>query len=146
MIKNKYFLLGLICLIAAGFFFAGRSGNILKNPQQYTENMSGGDSTPANNETPAGNETPDETTAGNTPVEQSGIKNDTGRYTGQIDNNFIEIRISGVPEEVSARSFMLSEDIKAEFDKYGLKKDDEVSFAYKTNDNNQNIIIEIKKL
>jgi|GEM_PF-2108309 len=74
------------------------------------------------------------------------VKRDSGRYVGQIDNNFIEIKISGVPDSLAAKSFMLSEKVKAEFGKYGLKKDDEVMFGYYVNNHNQNIILEIKKI
>lgn len=74
------------------------------------------------------------------------LKRDSGRYVGQIDNNFIEIKISGVPEHLAARSFMLSEKIKGEFDKYGLKKDDVVQFSYAVNSNQQNVLSEIKKI
>lgn len=74
------------------------------------------------------------------------LKRDSGRYVGQIDNNFIEIKISGVPEHLAARSFMLSEKIKGEFDKYDLKKDDVVQFSYIVNSNKQNVLSEIKKI
>ena len=77
---------------------------------------------------------------------ESDVKRDSGRYVGQIDNNFIEIKISGVPESVSARSFMLGEKVKDEFSGYGLKKDDEVLVTYRVNSNQQNVISEIKKI
>ncbi len=77
---------------------------------------------------------------------QAQVKRDSGRYVGQIDSNFIEIKISGVPDSIAARSFMLGDRIKEEFGRYGLKKDDEVSFSYVVNSNKQNVILEIKKI
>lgn len=56
------------------------------------------------------------------------------------------IKVSGVPDNISARSFMLSEKVKAEFEKYGLKKDDVVRFAYTINSNKQNVLSEIEKI
>ncbi|MFZ5646556.1 MAG: hypothetical protein ACOY30_02940 [Bacillota bacterium] len=78
--------------------------------------------------------------------ENSSIRRDSGRYVGQIDNNFIEIKISGVPDNIAARSFMLGDKLKEQFSKLGLKKDDQVGFTYMENDKNQMVIMEIKKL
>lgn len=74
------------------------------------------------------------------------VKTDSGRYVGQIDSNFIEIKISGVPENLAARSFMLSDKVKEEFGRYGLKKGDDVRFNYIVNDKKQNVIQEIQKI
>jgi hypothetical protein len=147
MKKNKFLLFGLLILIAAGILWAYQSGYILKDSQQYAENMPGaGDIPPAGNpeETAGGNNPPAENATSGSPDQD--IKRDSGRYTGRIDNNFIEIRISGVPEEISARSFMLSEEMKADFDKYGLQENDVVGFSYKTNEHGQNILTELKKI
>lgn len=43
-----------------------------------------------------------------TSAEAEEMKTDSGRYTGQADSNFIEIQISGVPDEKSWRACMLS--------------------------------------
>lgn len=73
----------------------------------------------------------------------SELKVDSGRYVGRIDNNSIEIKVSGVPEEKSARAFRLSESIKSEFDSYNLNKDDQIKVSYKLDKNNQPVIEKI---
>lgn len=73
------------------------------------------------------------------------LKKDTGRYVGQIDNNSIEIKISGVPEKLAAKAFQLGDEIRDNFSAYQLKTDDEIGFTYVENENRP-IIIEIHKL
>lgn len=73
-------------------------------------------------------------------------KIDTGRYQGQADSNFIEIKISGVPDELAAKVFMLSEEVKGSFEDLQLQKDDDVKFEYFENENEQLVIIQINKM
>lgn len=79
------------------------------------------------------------------PGENEGLKTDTGRYVGQIDSNFIEIKISGVPEELAAKSFMLSEELKNNFGSLNLNTGDNIKFKFKMNTDNQVVIYEIEK-
>ncbi len=74
------------------------------------------------------------------------IKKDSGRYSGRIDSNSIEVKISGVPEEMAARAFQLSDEVKNSFESYGLETGDEIIFSYITNQHGQNIIVEINKM
>ena len=76
----------------------------------------------------------------------SDYKIDTGRFSGRADSNFIEIKISGVPEEMSYRMFMLSEDLKEEFDHLNLEIDQVIKFKYKINENDQGVIFEITSI
>lgn len=112
-----------------------------KPPAAETQNKNTG---PAPGENKPAGEAPKSQDPGQN--KEIGLKRDSGRYVGQIDNNFIEIKISGVPENLAAKSFMLSEKVKGEFEKYGLKKDDVVQFSYIVNSNKQNVISEIKKI
>ncbi|MDD2498068.1 MAG: hypothetical protein PHT78_06350 [Desulfitobacteriaceae bacterium] len=74
-------------------------------------------------------------------------KTDSGTYVGLIDNNSIEIKISGVPEESSARAFRLGEEIREGFEeRFGLTTGDEVRFNYIPKENEQPVIIEIEKI
>lgn len=73
-------------------------------------------------------------------------KTDTGAFQGQIDSNFIEIAISGVPKEKAIKVFMLSDDIKKEFDGMELSIGDVIKFQYYSNENEQNVIVKIEKL
>jgi len=73
-------------------------------------------------------------------------KTDSGRYVGQIDSNFIEIEISGVPAEHAAKAFGLTDSIKENFEKLGLETGDEVIFEYTVPEVGNPIITEIRKL
>jgi hypothetical protein len=73
-------------------------------------------------------------------------KTDTGFFQGQIDNNFIEIAISGVPEEIATRVFALSDDIREEFGGMELNIGDVIKFQYYSNESEQNVIVKVEKL
>lgn len=74
------------------------------------------------------------------------VKTDSGRYQGQADNNFIEIKISGVPDEKATKVFMLSEKVKEKFSELKLKTGDEVKFQYYENEHAQPVIVDITKI
>ena len=76
------------------------------------------------------------------------IKTDTGRYTGQIDGNSIEIKISGVPDDLAAKAFRFDENTgaKTQFEQLGLTGGENVKFRYWVNEHGQNLIIEIEKI
>lgn len=74
------------------------------------------------------------------------LQTDTGKYQGQIDSNFIEIEISGVPKENAAKVFMLSDELKEKFYRVEPSTNDVIKFEYYTNENNQNVIVELKSL
>ncbi|NLJ30287.1 MAG: hypothetical protein GX424_01555 [Clostridiales bacterium] len=76
----------------------------------------------------------------------SDIKTDSGRYSGQADSNFIEIKISGVPDENAAKVFMLSENLKNEFNDLGLETGDDIKFDYYVNESEQNVLVSIEKI
>ena len=118
--------------------------------QNIENNTEGSQATPlptANQESP--NETPSSQVSvqpSENPAEMVDLKTDSGRYVGQADSNFIEIEISGVPNEISAKVFMLSQDIKDSFDELGLETGDNIKFNYYINENNQNVIVSIEKI
>jgi hypothetical protein len=53
-----------------------------------------------------------------------------GEYIGLIDANFIEIKISGQPEEKAFASFMLSEEVKKDFEELKLNSGEMVRIEY----------------
>jgi len=81
-----------------------------------------------------------------TEVSNSEIHIDSGKYLGRIDNNSIEVRISGVPEEISPRAFQLSTKVKESFEELGLKPGDEILFKFTYSENSQPVVIEMRKL
>lgn len=89
-----------------------------------------------------GKESPDKTESSE-PDDK--YKTDTGTFQGQIDNNFIVIAVSGIPEEEAIKVFMLSDDIKKEFDGMELGIGEVIKFQYYSNENGQNVIVKIEK-
>jgi uncharacterized membrane protein YdfJ with MMPL/SSD domain len=68
-----------------------------------------------------------------------------GIYQGQADNNFIEIRIAGEPDETAYKVFMLTGEIKDNFEALGLDTGDNVSLSYYENENGQLVLTELAK-
>ncbi len=136
----KKMILLLVILVSLAIIFSGCSGHPQPKDEQGKVEQE---------ESQEGSTAPDdgslEGSQGEDP-ESDEIKTDTGRYQGQADSNFIEIKISGVPDAVAAKVFMLSEEIKGEFDQLELKKDDEIRFSYFKDQNEQLVIVEIKKM
>lgn len=77
---------------------------------------------------------------------QAEMLTDSGTYQGQVDSNFIEIAISGVPEENGAKVFMLSDVLKDRFEDLGLDGGEAIRFQYYIDDNEQNVVEEIELL
>ncbi len=75
------------------------------------------------------------------------IKTDSGSYVGQVDNNSIEIRISGVQDDKLAfKVFKISDEVRSTFESLALKKDDEVKFDYYEETIGQPVISKIEKI
>ena len=72
------------------------------------------------------------------------LKVDTGDYQGQIDSNIIEITISGIPEEKATRAFMLSDELKDEFENIQLSIGESIKFRYYIDEYERNVIVEIE--
>jgi hypothetical protein len=73
-------------------------------------------------------------------------KTDTGRYQGLADNNFFEVNISGVPEGIEAKVFMISDKVRERFEGLKLKKEDEIKLSYYVNEKNQLIVVDISRI
>ncbi|MGE5404509.1 MAG: hypothetical protein ACM3PP_06185 [Candidatus Saccharibacteria bacterium] len=73
-------------------------------------------------------------------------KTDSGRYAGRADSNFIEIKISGVPDEKASRVFQLSDELKTNFDKLSIKTNDVIKFEYYDRPGENPVITKIQSL
>ena len=71
------------------------------------------------------------------------IKIDTGTYVGQIDGNSVEINISGVPEDMAARAFRFSPELRDEFDQLNIQDNTPVKFEYYINSQEQWVLVRI---
>lgn len=83
-----------------------------------------------------------------TSTESDNRRTDSGQYIGRIDNNSIEIRISGVQDEEQAyMAFRLTENLQSRFDKGEFKENDQVKFVYDfVKSTGQNILVSIEKI
>ena len=83
-----------------------------------------------------------------TSAESNNRRTDSGQYIGRIDNNSIEIRISGVQgEEQAYMAFRLTENLQSRFDKGEFKENDQVKFVYDfVKSTGQNILVSIEKI
>lgn len=133
--KKKYFNFAIVIAILIFIVWFAYDNNIdepdVDNPTNIEQN---GDNNNDNNDN-----------INNEPQDLD-IKTDSGRFAGQIDNNFIEVRISGVPDEIDPRVFMLSDEVKGIFESLGLNEGDNIKFDYIIGDNDQQIIIKIEKI
>lgn len=74
------------------------------------------------------------------------VKTDSGRYVGMADNNFFEVKISGVPEAMATKVFMISDKVRAQFDSLNLQTDEEIKIKYIQNEHGQNVVQDIEKI
>lgn len=146
--KKIILVFSLIALVIFIILLVGQSGfflhsNIVDNPsdavkqeeeiqqpQTKDEYVSPGDTLSDKTESEDGSE--------------SDIKIETGTYQGQIDSSFIEIAISGVPEEKAIQVFMLSDELKNEFGDLQLNTGESIKFQYYIGEDGRNIIVEIE--
>lgn len=65
---------------------------------------------------------------------------DSGRFIGWIDNNSVEIQISGVPDEMGPRVFRLSGGAHEQLQQLGIEDGEVVLFTFKTEGQTDTII------
>ncbi|MEI6100211.1 MAG: hypothetical protein WCP73_00100 [Eubacteriales bacterium] len=85
--------------------------------------------------------------AESTPVPSASQKSidATGVYQGQADSNFIEIKIAGQPEDHAYMVFMLTGELKNNFDSFSLKTGDRVQISYYKNKDGQLVLTNLSK-
>ena len=71
---------------------------------------------------------------------------DSGRYVGRVDNNFIEVKITGVPDEIGGRVFQIGDAIMEDFEDLNLNEGDLIRFRFVSEREQQPVIIEIEKM
>lgn len=69
----------------------------------------------------------------------------TGKYIGLADNNFFEVLVEN-PAREEYKVFMITDAVRAAFEKLNLKKDDPVSICYSPNEAGQLEVTGIEKL
>jgi len=74
------------------------------------------------------------------------IKIDTGRFNGLSDANFFEVKISGVPDSIPPKMFMLTDDVREKFQNLNLQQDDEIKLYYYEATGGQLVVTDIEKI
>jgi hypothetical protein len=78
------------------------------------------------------------------------FRKDSGRYAGFIDNQIgdilIEVRISGVPDQIPPRVFLLGDRVKDQYEQYNLQADDTIIFTYIFQEGEYPVIVEMDLL
>jgi hypothetical protein len=81
------------------------------------------------------------------PIFQPELKTDSGRYVGQADNNFFEVKISGIPDdEKASRVFMISDKVRTKFESLNLQQGQVIKIKYIENEHGQNVVDDIEKI
>ena len=148
--KKIILIFALLAFMIIAVLFVGQGGfflhsNIENSPSDAEKQQE--DIYPSQNEDEQ--ISPSDALPGNSQNEnesEKDIKTDTGIFQGQIDNNFIEIAISGVPKENATRVFMLSDEVRDEFLDMQLSTGDVIKFQYFLSEEEQNIIVDIMAL
>lgn len=74
-------------------------------------------------------------------------KTDTGSYVGLADNNFFEVKISGIPDDDKAyRVFMISGEVRSKFESLNLLEGEEIKLQYFENEHGQNVVEDINRI
>lgn len=73
-------------------------------------------------------------------------KIDSGRFNGLADANFFEVKISGVPDTIEPKVFMLTEEVRQKFENLQLKQDDEIKLYYYETPDGQLAVTDIEKI
>lgn len=78
--------------------------------------------------------------------EEPGAKTDTGTFLGRIDNNSVEIQISGVPEEAGTKAFQLSNELIEAWDKMGFAEGDQIKIQYEERTDDRPLLLDAEKI
>jgi uncharacterized protein YxeA len=148
--KKILLIFALIAFVILMILFVGQSrfflhSNIVNSPSDVVKQQEEMQPSQNEDEQISPSDAPSDNSQNENESEKD-IKTDTGTYQGQIDNNFIEITISGVPEENATRVFMLSDEVKDEFLDMQLSIGEVIKFRYFLNEDEQNVIVGIETL
>lgn len=147
--KFKFKIIFIFVLLVSLALFTSCSQNseeIEGNPEESIEKDEpvGEAEEPQESESKNDEETPN----GDEPVSsevQENIMTDSGTYVGQVDNNHIEIMISGVPEEIGSKVFRLDIEIRDSIEE-NISPEDQVLFEYYINEDDVGVITHIEKI
>ncbi|MDY6827614.1 MAG: DUF3221 domain-containing protein [Bacillota bacterium] len=79
-------------------------------------------------------------------IEAEECRTDSGRYMGQPAEDQIEIKISGVPEDLPPRIFTLKDEARAVLDHMELQPEEEIMFRYLPGGETEGLIFDLHKI
>jgi hypothetical protein len=71
---------------------------------------------------------------------------DSGRYVGQVETELIEVKISGIPDELPARSFRLTAEAASLVSKLALDAEEEILFRYLPDQESDGLIFDLERI
>ena len=71
---------------------------------------------------------------------------DSGRFMGHIEDNSIEIKISGVPDEIPGRLYRLTAEARDHLDRLGLEAEEVIIFHYLPDEDFEGLIFDLSRI
>lgn len=71
---------------------------------------------------------------------------DSGRYMGQVETELIEVKISGTPDELPARSFRLTAEAARLVNELALDVEEEILFRYLPDQESDGLIFDLERI
>ncbi len=73
-------------------------------------------------------------------------RTETGRYNGISDDNILEIKITGVPDPIAGREYIVDDDVIQAVEDLDLEIDEVVKIHYYINEAGDNVLVDIEKM
>jgi hypothetical protein len=73
-------------------------------------------------------------------------RTETGRYNGISDDGILEIKITGVPDAIAGRQYIVDDDVIQAVDDLDLTIDEVVRIHYYINEAGDNVLVDIEKM
>ena len=143
MMKAKFNTLILIILVVSILTFVGCTH---KTSNNNTEVEMGTDITSEQEESSEASTQKPQEIAPSIPEVEYDTRTDTGRFAGYQNGKHIKILISGVPESIAEKTFLVDDVVRTKIEKIDLKEDDVVKFEYYIDEDGENVIVEISIL
>lgn len=71
---------------------------------------------------------------------------DSGRFVGRIENDLVEIKISGVPDELPGRLFRLTAEAQNHLNRLELEAEEDVIFKYLPDEDYEGLIFDLNRI
>lgn len=90
--------------------------------------------------------TPDAAEDSQAPAEEPEVLEVTGKYVGQVDNNFIEFELPDGEGAIRAQVFMLTDEVRDVFSSLDPQTGDPLTLRYTVNESNHHLIQHMERV